>query len=61
MIVDELEDIRDVAKLKNSEILLITWLHQKCLVFRKLDEKTMNIRVIEIVGNRNMMYLEIHK
>ncbi|CAD8210864.1 unnamed protein product [Paramecium octaurelia] len=55
VIVDELEDIRDIAKLKNCEILLITWLNQKCIVLRKQDERTINLRVIEIVGNRNMM------
>ncbi|CAD8206831.1 unnamed protein product [Paramecium octaurelia] len=61
LIVDELEDIRDVGKLKNSDILQITLLNQKCLVLRKHHEKNINLRVIEIVGNRNMMYLEIHK
>ncbi|CAK66524.1 unnamed protein product (macronuclear) [Paramecium tetraurelia] len=61
VIVDELEDIRDIAKLKNCEILFITLLNHKCIVLRKQDDKTMNLRVIEIVGNRNMMYLEIHK
>ncbi|CAD8135946.1 unnamed protein product [Paramecium pentaurelia] len=61
LIVDELEDIRDVAKFKNSEIFQITLLNQKCLVLRKHHEKNINLRVIEIVGNRNMMYLEIHK
>ncbi|CAD8042854.1 unnamed protein product [Paramecium primaurelia] len=61
LIIDELEDIRDVVKLKNSEIFQITLLNQKCLVLRKHHEKHINLRVIEIVGNRNMMYLEIHK
>ncbi|CAD8127124.1 unnamed protein product [Paramecium sonneborni] len=61
LILDELEDIRDVAKLKNSEILQITLLNQKCVVLRKYNEKNMNLHIIEIVGNGNMMYLEIHK
>ncbi|CAD8124713.1 unnamed protein product [Paramecium sonneborni] len=61
LIVDELEDIRDVVNLKNSEILQITLLNEKCIVLRKYNEKNMNLHIVEIVGNGNMMYLEIHK
>lgn len=59
--MDEIEDVKDLASLKDCDILQITQLYDKIIVLKRYSDNTPNLKVIEIVGNGNMMYLEIHK
>ncbi|CAD8196370.1 unnamed protein product [Paramecium pentaurelia] len=61
LIIDQLHDIRDVINQKIVRSYQYLTLIKNELFQEKLNEKTMNISVIEILGNRNMIYLEIHK
>ncbi|CAD8100739.1 unnamed protein product [Paramecium primaurelia] len=61
LIIDQLDDIRDVINQKIVKSYQYLALIKNVLFQEKLNKKTMIKSVIEIIGNRNMIYLEIHK
>ncbi|CAK68398.1 unnamed protein product (macronuclear) [Paramecium tetraurelia] len=60
-LMDEMEDVREVENIKNWEILQITQIDNKCIILKKPSVCSFNYKVIEIGGDGNAMYLEIHK
>ncbi|CAD8108865.1 unnamed protein product [Paramecium primaurelia] len=60
-LMDEIEDVKEVENIKNWEILQITQMNHKCVILKKPSLFSFNYKVIEIQGDENSMYLEIHK
>ncbi|CAD8207764.1 unnamed protein product [Paramecium octaurelia] len=60
-LMDEMEDVREVENIKNWEILQITQIDNKCIILKKPSICSFNYKVVEIGGDGNAMYLEIHK